>query len=195
MTLKKKALLFILFLSLFAPNLYAEDVKFQLTSEEMIKELTREPVKYRSFNVKKRGIKVLERIENKTEEKIIIVETQNNIPKLNLMIQFDYNSSMLKSNSFKLLKELGIALKSDQLKNKTIMINGHTDSDGGETYNQKLSLERANAVRLYLFRNHNISKNRLKIRGYGESCPLKENTNLFNKQINRRVEFEIAKNS
>ena len=90
-----------------------------------------------------------------------------------------------------LLKEVGKAVVSDSLKDKIIMINGHTDSDGTEQYNLKLSFNRADSVKAYLVTAFDIHESRLLIRGYGELMPLKPNSDSYNKQINRRVEFEI----
>lgn len=195
MKFKNKSLmvlfLFISFL-LSTSFLFADDVQFQSTSEEMVKELTRIPAKYRSLVSKKRAIRVAERINNKMEEKIIVVVENKDVPRLKLKIEFDYNSAALKNSSYILLKEVGKALLSSELKNREIMVNGHTDSDGTEQYNLKLSFDRADSVKTYLVTAFDIPENRLQIRGYGELLPLKENTSSYNKQINRRVEFEIA---
>ena len=171
---------------------FADDEGFQTTSGEMVKELTRTPVKYRSFVAKKRAIKVAQRINNKMEEKTIVVVDNVDIPRLKLKIQFDYNSSALKASSYALLQEVGKALMSSKLNDRHIMINGHTDSDGAEQYNLKLSFDRADSVKAYLVSAFDIQEYRLQIRGYGELLPLEENTSPYNKQINRRVEFEIA---
>ncbi len=172
--------------------LWADEVRFQTTSEEMIKELTRPPVKYRSFASKKRTIAVAQRIDNKMEKTIVVVDETLDVPRLKVRIEFDYDSSALKKSSYTLLKEVKTALMSNAIKDKTIMINGHTDSDGTQAYNLKLSFDRADSVKACLVTAFGISKDRLQIRGYGELLPLKLNTSPDNKQINRRVEFEIV---
>ena len=178
---------------IFASVVSADDDGFQTTSGEMVDELTRTPVKYRSITIpKKRAIKVAQRINNKMEEKTIIVVDNVDIPRLKLKIQFAYNSSALKASSYALLQEVGKALMSSKLNDRHIMINGHTDSDGAEQYNLKLSFDRADSVKAYLVSAFDIQEYRLQIRGYGELLPLEENTSPYNKQINRRVEFEIA---
>ena len=171
----------------------ADDDGFQTTSGEMVEELNRTPVKYRSIiSPKKRAIKVAQRINNKMEEKTIVVVDNVDIPRLKLKILFAYNSSALKDSSYVLLQEVGKALMSSKLNDRHIMINGHTDSDGAEQYNLKLSFDRADSVKAYLVSAFDIQEYRLQIRGYGELLPLEENTSPYNKQINRRVEFEIA---
>ena len=175
-----------------ASFVFADDEGFQTTSGEMVKELTRTPVKYRSFVAKKRAIKVAQRINNKMEEKTIVVVDNVDIPRLKLKIQFDYNSSALKASSYALLQEVGKALMSSKLNDRHIMINGPTDSDGAEQYNLKLSFDRADSVKAYLVSAFDIPEYRLQIRGYGEVMPLKPNISSYNKLLNRRVEFEIA---
>ena len=112
---------------------------------------------------------------------------------VNLKIQFDVNSYTIRPTSYKILNELGKALFDPRLREKIITINGHTDSDGKEKYNVRLSLNRAGAVKQYLIGHHGISPDRLKVVGYGESMPLKPNTSKENKQLNRRVEIVAAK--
>jgi outer membrane protein OmpA-like peptidoglycan-associated protein len=195
----------------------AGDPVFQNTRDEMVKELTRQPVKYRSFGTdeKKRSIVVLEKksnsinvvsnssanlvtgnssglIDSQYEEKTIVVVDNQDVPGLKLKIEFDYNSSALRSSCFSLLRELGLALTSSELSTSYMMVAGHTDSDGTDKYNLRLSFERANSVKKYLIVNFNIPESRLKIRGYGESMPLKPNTDSFSKQMNRRVEIQAT---
>ncbi len=67
-------------------------------------------------------------------------------------------------------------------------IEGHTDSDGDESYNQQLSDERAAAVKSMLVQL-GIDASRLESRGWGESKPLSENSTPEGKANNRRVEF------
>jgi len=73
-----------------------------------------------------------------------------------------------------------------------IEIAGHTDSDGSESFNQKLSQLRVDAVRKRLI-SKGISSKRLRAKGYGETKPLVPNTSDENKQKNRRVEINVLK--
>ena len=59
---------------------------------------------------------------------------------------------------------------------------------GIETYNLKLSLKRALAVKTYLTENFTVPSSRIKVVGCGETLPLVSNSNEANRQINRRVE-------
>jgi OOP family OmpA-OmpF porin len=109
--------------------------------------------------------------------------------KVNLEIRFDVNSAQLRPNSIPLLDELTNALRDKRLRVNFYFINGHTDSDGSDEYNLRLSLDRAISVRQYLVHNHKIEDHRLKVMGYGEGIPLVANQSRSDKQINRRVEI------
>lgn len=106
-------------------------------------------------------------------------------------ILFDTNKATIKSSSTSVLNDLGNALKENaQVK---IAIIGHTDSDGKETENQKLSEQRAESVKKYLISNFEIDTSRMITSGKGESKPIAENTSEEGKKQNRRVEFNTIK--
>lgn len=111
---------------------------------------------------------------------------------INLAVQFDSDSSEIKPESFPLLNELGKALISDRLKDKRILIGGHTDSDASPEYNLELSKERAEAVKKYITANYPISPSRIGTTGFGETNPLVPNSTKYNKLLNRRVQVSIA---
>ena len=72
------------------------------------------------------------------------------------------------------------------------LIEGHTDSDGDEDYNNNLSLQRAGAVRERLISEYEfITPDMLEAKGYGEERPLYDNDTDENKSLNRRIEFVI----
>ena len=106
-------------------------------------------------------------------------------------ILFDTNKSTIKSTSKTVLADLGNALQ----ENPTIKIKitGHTDSDGKETDNQKLSAQRAESVKNYLNTNFGIEKARMLTEGKGESNPIASNDSEEGKKQNRRVEFMVIK--
>jgi len=73
----------------------------------------------------------------------------------------------------------------------TLTITGHTDSDGTDEYNQKLSEDRANSVKNYLVKKL-IAENRLIAVGKGESEPISTLTTNEGKEKNRRVVMTLA---
>jgi outer membrane protein OmpA-like peptidoglycan-associated protein len=74
-----------------------------------------------------------------------------------------------------------------------ILIEGHTDSDGSDQYNQQLSEQRAASVASYLSMS-SVSSARMTTQGYGESQPVMSNDTAAGKQANRRVEVAIWAN-
>ena len=68
---------------------------------------------------------------------------------------------------------------------------GHTDSVGSDEYNQKLSEERANAVRGYL-RDQGVPGNTMTAAGFGKGSPVASNDSAAGRQRNRRVEMVVS---
>lgn len=114
----------------------------------------------------------------------IVVEFSSNV-----LFGFDEAdlSAEAKSNLNKLVTVLNTYPETD------IEIQGHTDSKGSESYNQKLSKKRANKVSDYLA-NQGIANNRLSIQGFGETMPKYSNDDNEGRMSNRRVEFLITAN-
>ena len=75
---------------------------------------------------------------------------------------------------------------------RSIRIEGYTDSRGPESYNLDLSQRRADAVRDFLIDN-GISPRRITARGYGEAVSVASNTTLAGRQENRRVEVIVSR--
>ena len=69
-----------------------------------------------------------------------------------------------------------------------VEIGGHTDTDGDDASNLKLSDARANAVKTQLV-SMGIDATRLSTKGYGETMPIGDNKTFEGKAQNRRVEF------
>ena len=103
-------------------------------------------------------------------------------------ILFETNKATIKPSSEKILTELGNALKDNP--NFKVMIIGHTDSDGKEEDNLKLSEKRAESVKNYLTSKFAIDGSRMQTTGKGELQPLAENKTEEGKSQNRRVEFK-----
>jgi OOP family OmpA-OmpF porin len=101
-------------------------------------------------------------------------------------ILFDVNKSTIRAESMGTINEI-VKLMNDHPDLK-FRIEGHTDSDGEDGYNQKLSEERAVSVKS-LFVDSGIDASRFETKGYGESKPIDDNTTPEGKANNRRVEF------
>ena len=101
-------------------------------------------------------------------------------------ILFDVNKSSIKPESMGTLNEIAKIMKDHgELK---FEIDGHTDSDGNDEVNMKLSQSRADAVKMQLVKM-NIDGSRLTTKGFGETKPLDSNESAEGKANNRRVEF------
>lgn len=72
-------------------------------------------------------------------------------------------------------------------------ISGHTDSQGKEDSNLRLSQARADAIKAYLIYTFKIESARIEAHGYGSSRPIIEEASDDHRKLNRRVEFEITK--
>ncbi len=95
-------------------------------------------------------------------------------------------SSKIKEISYPTLDKLAAEINSDS--SSKVSIHGHTDSDGSDQYNEKLSASRAQSVLDYLVAK-GVVKNRLDSKGFGESKPIASNDTDEGKAKNRRVEF------
>jgi OOP family OmpA-OmpF porin len=105
-------------------------------------------------------------------------------------ILFEFNKADLLPESFAILNEIGSVLV--EWPELEIEIGGHTDSQGSETYNQKLSEKRAQAVLDYLAGKFpEINAANLSIKGYGEGTPIVSNDSEQGRTQNRRVEFVV----
>ncbi|WP_045464486.1 OmpA family protein [Sporocytophaga myxococcoides] len=102
---------------------------------------------------------------------------------------FDVNKATLRQESESELERVHEILTSNP--SIKMLISGHTDSDGNDEYNLKLSENRAHAVKDYLI-NKGVSAERLSYKGYGETKPVAPNDSPDNKQLNRRTEIEIV---
>ncbi|MBL4624342.1 MAG: OmpA family protein [Flavobacteriales bacterium] len=103
-------------------------------------------------------------------------------------VYFDTGKATLKPSSYKALNNLA-----EVMKNKPalkIEVAGHTDNDGSEESNLKLSQARAESVKAYVSKQ-GVEAERMIAKGYGESKPIATNDTVVGKQKNRRTEVRI----
>jgi outer membrane protein OmpA-like peptidoglycan-associated protein len=115
-----------------------------------------------------------------------IAELAASKPKIDLEIQFDYNSADISKGSVTAVQELGKALSDASLKGSTFVVAGHTDAIGGEAYNQDLSERRADTIKKYLTEEYGIAGSNLVTVGYGKTKPKDANAPMD--PANRRVQ-------
>lgn len=106
-------------------------------------------------------------------------------------ILFSTNSSELRQTAKENIESLAKVL--NKYPDTNILIEGDTDNEGTEEYNQKLSKRRAQAVSDYA-KGFNVAGSRISTVGHGESQPIASNDTAEGRQQNRRVEVAIFAN-
>lgn len=117
--------------------------------------------------------------KNCLEEKETIINRQVDLEAL-----FKTNSAVIVPRYYDKIAKMAEFAKQT---NSTLVIEGHTDSAGNSSYNQKLSQERANAVRNLMIKDYGVNPNMIKAVGYGETRPIASNATKEGRQQNRRV--------
>jgi OOP family OmpA-OmpF porin len=107
-----------------------------------------------------------------------------------LDIQFEINQKTVQREAEEKIDKVGIFMR--KYPNTTAVIEGHSDEVGTAAANMKLSEQRAAGVVTYLVDRGNISRNRLKSVGYGETRPIADNSTEAGKRLNRRINAIIA---
>ena len=101
-------------------------------------------------------------------------------------IQFEFNSSVLRTSAYPSLDKLSADLRAGTA--KRVQLDGHASAEGTDEYNMQLSKDRANSVKTYLV-NSGVAASKIATKGYGESRPIASNTTEEGRSKNRRVEF------
>ena len=130
-------------------------------------------------------------IEKTVPNAEVIREGEGIIVKFDSGILFDFDKASLKANAKSNIANLATSLKNNPETN--ILIIGHTDATGADSYNLSLSDRRAEAVKSYALAN-GISASRLTTEGRGETEPIADNSTEEGKSLNRRVEVVIVAN-
>jgi OOP family OmpA-OmpF porin len=101
-------------------------------------------------------------------------------------IQFDFDSSVLRTSSYPVLDASSADLRSGSA---TVELDGYASSEGTAAHNLRLSKDRANSVKTYLV-NSGVDAKRVKVKGFGETKPIADNSTEEGRIMNRRVEFK-----
>jgi outer membrane protein OmpA-like peptidoglycan-associated protein len=101
---------------------------------------------------------------------------------------FDTDSSTLNPGAYDRMRSLATTL--NNYPKSDVIVKGHTDSVGADSYNQTLSEQRADRVRNFLIAE-GVASPRVTAIGFGESMPVSTNATPEGRQQNRRVEIEI----
>lgn len=101
-------------------------------------------------------------------------------------IQFEFDSSVLKTSSYPILDATSADLRSS---GAACELDGFASSEGTAAHNMRLSRDRANSVKTYLV-NSGVEAKKLKVKAYGETHPIADNSTEAGRILNRRVEFK-----
>jgi outer membrane protein OmpA-like peptidoglycan-associated protein len=107
-------------------------------------------------------------------------------------LSFDSGAAEIRPQNFDLLAKVEKAI--DVFPRSELIIEGHTDSHGGDELNQKLSQERAESVQQYMINAMRIPTYRLIATGYGETRPVASNETAAGRARNRRIDIVIKPN-
>ena len=106
-------------------------------------------------------------------------------------VLFDFDKAEIRPDASQALAQLATVIRA--YPSGRVELGGHTDAKGDDTYNQKLSERRADAVKRWLVDKEAIEAGRLATRGWGEKRPVASNDDDAGRQRNRRVEVVIRK--
>ena len=102
-----------------------------------------------------------------------------------LAVKFDTAKSIVKDEY---VDDIGnLAKFMNQYANTVVTVEGHTDSQGADAYNEKLSQQRAEAVKQVLITKFGIAADRITAKGFGEAQPVGDNKTVAGREENRRV--------
>ena len=105
-------------------------------------------------------------------------------------LNFDSGASRIKPENFDLLSKAEKAI--NIFPQSELIINGHTDSQGNDDLNQRISQERAESVKQFMINEMKIPIHRLIASGYGETQPVSSNDTEAGRARNRRIDIVIS---
>jgi outer membrane protein OmpA-like peptidoglycan-associated protein len=104
-------------------------------------------------------------------------------------VLFDTGKAELKAGSQRVIDQIAHFL--DENPERQVQVEGFTDSQGPDEYNQRLSQRRADAVAAAIVQR-GVEAERVRALGYGEEFPVASNANAGSRQLNRRVEIVVS---
>ncbi len=137
---------------------------------------------------RERTLREVRALFDSREAEIIVGVEQITIRLLGL--SFDSGSHRIRPEDYSLLTKVQQAIRA--FPGTEITIEGHTDSQGNDDFNQELSTGRAIAVREYILANMALSADRIRAVGYGESSPIARNDTAEGRARNRRIDVVLV---
>ena len=106
------------------------------------------------------------------------------------VVNFDFDRAEISSDARRILDDIAASMSRPEASALKLILTGNTDAIGGESYNNRLSERRAEAVRAYLV-SKGIPESRMTPRAAGEGNPVASNTNPEGRATNRRTLIEL----
>jgi outer membrane protein OmpA-like peptidoglycan-associated protein len=105
--------------------------------------------------------------------------------------KFKFGAAELPDEAKAAIDQMVAQVKADTQKNVWVEIEGHTDNVGDAKYNERLGLERAEAVKRYLYEQHQVPLHKMNVISYGEEKPASDNKTRDGRAQNRRVVIKV----
>jgi len=121
---------------------------------------------------------------------VVVQQPKNKTITINLNVEFEFDKATVLSIYSEQLSTVAKAMQEQG--DIELVLEGHTDSVGSESYNNDLSARRAAAVKRKLSADYSISASRISTIGYGESRPIASNETAEGRALNRRVVGEMS---
>ncbi|GAB4180998.1 MAG: hypothetical protein Kow00108_17610 [Calditrichia bacterium] len=125
-----------------------------------------------------------------TRTEALILQEENKVILRLYGLSFASGKSFIAPEYFPLLTKIQKAIR--ELPVKSIIVEGHTDAIGNDTYNLNLSQMRAEAVKTYLMANMGLDANVIQAIGYGKAKPIAPNDTPENRAKNRRIDIVLV---
>jgi outer membrane protein OmpA-like peptidoglycan-associated protein len=157
-------------LGLAAPAQAADDASVEAIVQSLKARKTRSASTQNSAAVS-REIEALKQVRKvrgwNMHDRARVAEVARDMPQLDLVIYFAFDSAEISQQAEPTLDKLGQALSQAEFKGKAFVLAGHTDAKGTAPYNQTLSERRAEAVKSYVVTRFELQPNDLMTAGYG----------------------------
>ena len=131
----------------------------------------------------------VEKMFNSAEARVF--RENNNVILRLIGLTFESNESTIMTESMPLLVKVEKAI--DVYPRSEIIIEGHTDSQGDDQLNQKLSQQRADSIKQYMINAMRIPSYRIIATGFGETRPVANNETTLGREKNRRIDVVLRK--
>ncbi|MBG8552616.1 PD40 domain-containing protein [Hymenobacter sp. BT594] len=130
-------------------------------------------------------------LKGDTVMKLMTNSINYGLPLIFKNIEFDQDKASIRASMYPVLDRIALFMVDHP--DFRLSIEGHTDSRGNPEFNEKLSQDRAEAIRRYIEQKGKLKPNRIDSMGYGSTKPLKDEITEEDARTNRRVEFRIIK--